>query len=74
MKKSAKRGKHSGSELGADFVSSTPSVHEVPHFSEDGNFFFEDDKKTWMRLLSGWWYFLCSEPGEYRVDPRVPMG
>ena len=63
-----------GSELSADFISSTPSAYEVPHFSEYGNFFFEDDKKTWMRLPSGWWYLLCSEPGEYRVDPRVPMG
>ena len=25
-----------------------------------------------MRLPSCWWYLLCSEPGECRVDPRVP--
>ena len=69
--KSAKLGPHSGSELSADFISSTPSACEVPHFSEDGNFFLEADKKPWMRLPSGWWYLLCSEPGEYSVDPRV---
>ena len=61
-------------ELTADFISSTPSACEEPHFSEDGNFSHEDDKKTWMPLSSGWWYLLCSEPGEYRVDPRVDMG
>ena len=60
-----------GSELSADFISSTPSAYEKAHFSDDGNFFFEEDQKTWMRLPSGWWYLLCSEPGEYRVDPRV---
>ena len=64
---------HSRSELSADFISSTPSAYEEAHFSEDGNFFIEVDKKTWMRLPSGWWYLLCSEPGQYRVHPRVPM-
>ena len=71
-KKSAKIGPHSGSELSADFISSTPSAYEKGHFSEDGNFFFEEeDQKTWMRLPSGRWYLLRSEPEEYRNDPRV---
>ena len=43
-------GPHSGSELSADFSSSTPSAYEEAHFSEDGNFFFEEDQKTWMRV------------------------
>ena len=71
-KKSAKMGLHSGSELSADFISSTPSAYERGRFSEDGNFFFEEDHKTWMRLPSGRWYLLRSEPEEYRDDPRVP--
>ena len=45
--RSAKLGLHSGSELSADFISSTPSACERGHFSEDGNFFFEEDQKTW---------------------------
>ena len=65
-------GPHSGSELSADFISSTPSAYERGHFSQDGNFFFEKDQKTWMRLPSGRWYLLRSEPEEYRDDPRVP--
>ena len=69
--KSAKMGPHSGSELSAEFISSTPSAYEKGHFSEDGNFFFEEDQKTWMRLPSGRWYLLRSEPEEYRDDPRV---
>ena len=71
-KQSAQSGPHPGSELGEDFTSSTPSAYEVPHFSEDGNFYYEDDKKTWMRLPSGRWYLLCSEPEEHRDDPGVP--
>ena len=73
-KKSVRLGPRSGSELSADFISSTPSAYEESHCSEDSNFYHEDDKKTWMRLPSCWWYLLCSEPGEYRVDPRVDMG
>ena len=72
-KKSARLGPHSGSELSADSISSTAAAYEELHFSEDGSFYHEDDKKTWMRLISGWWNLLCSEPGEYRVDPRVDM-
>ena len=70
-KKGAKIGPHSGSELSADFISSTPSACEKGHFSEDENF-FEEDQKTWMRLPSGRWYLLRSEPEEYRDDPSVP--
>ena len=73
-RKSSKMGLHSGSELSAHFISSTPSAYEVPHFSEDGTFYHYYDKKTWMRLPSGRWYLLCSEPEEYRADPRVDMG
>ena len=61
-----------GSELLPESSPSTRRAHEEAHFSEDGTFFIEADKKTWMRLPSGLWYLLCSEPGEYRVDPRVP--
>ena len=72
-KKSAMLGPHSKSELSADFVSSTPFAYEVLlHLSEDGNFYHEDDMKRWMRLPSGRWYLLCSEPEEYKDDPRVP--
>ena len=46
-----------GSELIADFTSSTPSAYEVHNFSEDGNFHQENDKKTWMRLPSGFGTF-----------------
>ena len=69
--KSAKLGPHSLSELSADFISSTPSACEVHHFSEDGNFYHENDQKPWIRLPSGLWYLLCSEPEEYRDDPGV---
>ena len=45
-KNSAKMGPLSGSELSADFISSTPSAYEKAHFSEDGNCFFEEDQNA----------------------------
>ena len=65
--KSAKIGPHSGSELSADFTPSTPAAY----FSEDRFFYHEDDTKVWLKMESGRWKLLCSEPVVYRDDPRV---
>ena len=62
-------GPHSGSELCADFISSTPAAYEELHFSEDGNFYRVDDKKMWLKMETGQWKLLCSEPAVYKDDP-----
>ena len=62
QKKSAKVGPHSGSALSADFTPSTPTAY----FSEDGFFFHEDDTKVWLKMETGRWKLLCSEPAVYR--------
>ena len=53
-KKSARVSPHSGSELGADFTSSTPSAQLE-------GFFIDEDGGVWMRLLSGRETLLCSD-------------
>ena len=51
-RKSAKLGPHSGSELSADFSSSTPVAQLASPFFQEG--FWEDDAGgMWMRLPSG---------------------
>ena len=52
--KSAKMGPLSGSQLSADFISSTPSAYEKAHFSEDGNFFFEEDQTEDVDAVALW--------------------
>ena len=52
--KSAKIGPHSGSELGADFTSSTSSAQL------DGC--FTDAAGVWMQFPDGWWKLLGSDP------------
>ena len=38
-----------------------PADCEELHFSEDGNFYHEDDEKIWMKLDTGWWKLLCTD-------------
>ena len=56
--KGATLGPHLGSELGADFTSSTPAAQ-----LED---FFEDAAGVWMQLPGGWWKLLGSDPEVWR--------
>ena len=67
-KKSAPFGPHSGSELSADFSSSSPPAQLASPFLREG--FFEDESGgMWMRLLSGRWYLLCSDPEVFWDGP-----
>ena len=53
--KSAKMGPYSGSELGADFSSSTPASHE-------SGFFTDAAGGVWIQFPDGRWKLLCSDP------------
>ena len=67
-KKSAPLGPHSGSELSADFSSSSPPAQLASPFLREG--FFEDESGgMWMRLPSGRWYLLCSDPEVFWDGP-----
>ena len=56
--KSATLGPHPGSELGADFASSTPAAQL------EG--FFDDTAGVWMQFPGGWWKLLGSDPEVWR--------
>ena len=52
----------------ADFTPSTPPAQLASPFLQEG--FWEDEAGgMWMRLPSGRWYFLCSEPEVYKDVP-----
>ena len=60
--KSAQVAPHPGSQLGADFASSTPPAHSDQFWEEEAG-------GRWMRLPSGRWYLLSSEAAVYWDDP-----
>ena len=57
--KSAQLGPHPGSELGADFTSSTPAPEQ------EG--FFTDAAGVWMQFPDVWWKLLGSDPEVWRL-------
>ena len=60
--KSAKIGPHSGSELSADFSSSTPPAHSDQCWEDEFG-------GMWLLLPSGRWNLLCSDPEVFWDGP-----